>query len=394
MPLDALILDVDGTLVDTNPIHAQTFAACFQQFGYVVGLDRIAPEIGKGGDHLIPDVLGRSADQKDGQNIRETYRKQFLDTLAHQKVALLPGALEIIEAAKKRGLKVAIATSGEKEFLEAIERSCGVAFSELADLVITASDAKASKPSPDILSAATQKLGLTPAQCALVGDTPHDARACRAAGVVCLGVESGGHGAADLREAGCRRVYADCAEIAANFEEVLQIAAPVRVRLTQDVLEKLMREALQTARDGMEAGEAPIGSVLANGDAQIIARGWNSMNATQNKTAHAEMVTFAHAAGKTALEAHDLILVSSLEPCVMCLGAAMEAGVDVVVYALEAPFDGGTHRVSAPRSPESLMPRIVGPILESESRALFEEWLEKNRDSEQAAFIKQLLGEE
>lgn len=78
----------------------------------------------------------------------------------------------------------------------------------------------------------------------------------------------------------------------------------------------------------------------------------------------------------------------------MCLGAAMEAGVDVVIYALEAPFDGGTHRVSAPRSPESLMPRIVGRVLEGESRALFGEWLDKNRESEQAAYIKQLLGEE
>ena len=394
MPLDALILDVDGTLVDTNPIHVATFAAAFKEFGYVAAPDRIAPEIGKGGDHLIPDVLGWSASEKDGEKIKKALKRRFLDTLANTKVALLPGAVEIIEAAKKRGLKVAIATSGEKEFLEAIEKSCGVAFSEMVDLVVTAADAKESKPSPDIISAATQKLGLTPAQCFFVGDTPHDARACRAAGVVCFGLETGTHEAADLREAGCRRVYADCAEIAAHFEDVLEIASPVRVQLTQEKLENLMREALKTAREGMEAGEAPIGSVLANGDGQIIARGWNSMNATQNKTAHAEMVCFADAAGKVALGAKDLILVSTLEPCVMCLGAAMEAGVDVVIYALEAPFDGGTHRVSAPRSPESLMPRIVGPVLESESRGLFEEWLEKNRETEQAAYIKQLLGEE
>ncbi|MBW3635510.1 MAG: HAD-IA family hydrolase [Armatimonadetes bacterium] len=394
MPLDALILDVDGTLVDTNPIHVAAFVNGFKQFCYVVAPDRIAPEIGKGGDHLIPDVLGYSAHKKDGENIKTAIKKQFLDTIANNKVALLPGAIEIIEAAKKRGLKVAIATSGEKEFLEAIEKSCGVTFSELVDLVITSTDAKESKPSPDIVSAASQKLGLTPAQCAMVGDTPHDARACRAAGVVCFGLETGGHEGADLREAGCRRVYADCAEIAAHFDDFLQIAAPVRARLTQDVLEKLMREALQTARQGMEAGEAPVGSVVANGDGEIIARGWNSMNATQNKTAHAEMVAFADAAGKVPLDAKDLILVSTLEPCVMCLGAAMEAGVDVVIYALEAPFDGGSHRVSAPRSPESLMPRIVGPVLEAESRELFEEWLNKNRDSEQAAYIKQLLGEE
>jgi HAD superfamily hydrolase (TIGR01509 family) len=393
MPLDALILDVDGTLVDTNPTHTEVFCSAFEELGYVVAFDRIAPEIGKGGDHLIPDVLGASAEEKDGKALKAAVKRRFLDKAATTKFAVLPGAVEIIEAAKKRGLKVAIATSGEKEFLEAIEKSCGVEFSKLVDLVITSADAKESKPSPDVVSAATQNLQMTPAQCAMIGDTPHDARACRAAGVVCFGLETGGHEAADLREAGARRVYKNCLEIAENFDEWLQIASPIRARLTQQKLEALMREALQAARDGMEAGEAPIGCVLADGDAHVIARGFNSMNATQNKTAHAEIVTFAKAAGKIPLDANDFILVSTLEPCVMCTGAAMEAGVDVVIYALKAPFDGGTHRVSAPRSPESLMPRIIGPVLAGESRALFEKWLENNRDSDGAAYIKQLLGQ-
>lgn len=393
MPLDALIFDVDGTLVDTNAIHVEMFRRSFEACGYVVGADRIAPEIGKGGDHLVADVLGADADKEHGEAIRAAVKQQFLDTAATTKFAVLPGAVEIIELAKQQGLKVAIATSGQKEFLEAIEKSCGVPFSELVDLVITASDAEESKPSPDIVSVTAQKFGLTPAQCAMIGDTPHDARACRAAGVICFGLETGGHSPADLREAGARRVYRDCAAIVDDFDAFLEIASPIRVRLTQEVLEELMRQALKTAREGMEAGEAPIGCVLADGDGQIIARGFNEMTQSQNKTAHAEMVAFARAAGKIPLDAHDFILVSNLEPCVMCTGAAMESGVDVVVYALEAPFDGGTHRISAPRSPESLMPRIVGPIFEAESRALFKEWLDKNRDSEQSAYIKQLLGD-
>lgn len=394
MPLDALILDVDGTLVDTNPTHVECFVRSFADFGYVVAPDRIAIEIGKGGDKLVGDVLGRSADEKDGDAIRKAVGEQFLDSARQKKFVVLPGATKIIEAAKARGLKVAIATSGESKFLEAIEKNTGVKFSELVDIVITSSDAKESKPAPDIVSAAAQKLGMTPAQCAMVGDTIHDAQACRAAGVACFGLETGGNAPDDMREAGAREVYKDCAAIVADFDHFLEAASPIKVRLTQDKLESLMHEALQVAREGMEHGEVPIGSVIADGEGNIIGRSSNQLNATQNKTAHAEIMAFADAAGRAAIDARDLILVSTLEPCVMCTGAAMESGIDVVIYGMEAPFDGGTHRVAAPKSPESSMPRIVGPVLEQESRALLSEWLNFNDSNQQAEFVKQLLGRE
>ncbi len=391
MLLDALILDVDGTLADTNAIHVQAFLKAFQQFGYNVAPSRIEPEIGKGGDHLIGAVLGAGAEEKHGEAIRQALKPIALELISSQKVAPLPGCTEIIEAAHARGLKVAIATSGEKEFLKAIEKSCGVKFSELVDLVVTASDAKESKPSPDVLSAATQKLGLSPAQCALVGDTIHDARSARAAGIACFGVLTGTHADADLREAGARKSYRDCAEIAEKFEEFLQIASPLRVQLDQKALENLMREALQCAREGQKAGEVPIGSVLADGEGQIIGRGYNRLSATQNLTAHAEMMAFSDAAGKAPLDARDLILVSTLEPCVMCAGAAMETGIDTVIFGMEAPFDGGTHRISAPRSPQSNVPRFIGHVLKAESRKLLATWLRENPNSERRAFVEQLL---
>lgn len=103
-----------------------------------------------------------------------------------------------------------------------------------------------------------------------------------------------------------------------------------------------MREALTVAEAGMDAGEAPIGAVIARGDGSVVAAGYNRLNKTRNKTAHAEMVAFADAAGKVPLDARDLLLVSTLEPCVMCTGAAMEAAVDTIVYALKAPADSGT----------------------------------------------------
>src|SRR5688572_23982736 len=152
-----------------------------------------------------------------------------------------------------------------------------------------------------------------------------------------------------------------------------------------------MREALAMARQGMAAGEAPIGCVLARGDGSIVSRAHNEMNRSQDKIAHAEIVAFHRAAGKVPLEARDLILVSTLEPCVMCTGAAMEAAVDTIVFGLRAPADSGTGRVKPPASPESTSPKIIGNVLAEESIALFEQWLKHNRGTPQAAYVEQLL---
>ncbi len=175
------------------------------------------------------------------------------------------------------------------------------------------------------------------------------------------------------------------------------------ISLLPEEKERLMREALAEAEQGMREGEAPIGSVLAlpdketPGKAQVIARGHNRVNGLQRKMAHAEIVAFENAGGDggkapaLSLDAEDVILVSTLEPCVMCLGAAMEAGVTQVLFGLEAPADNGTKRVKPPESPESTAPEIEGGILAEESRELFEQWLKGKEGTEQAKFVEQLL---
>ena len=165
-----------------------------------------------------------------------------------------------------------------------------------------------------------------------------------------------------------------------------------------------MREALREAEIGVSEGEAPIGCVLAladknqGGTAQIVARGHNKGNALQRKNAHAEIIAFENAgsdgSGKPPalpMDAENVVLVSSLEPCVMCLGAAMEAGVHYVLFGLEAPADNGTRRVKPPESPETTAPVIEGGILAEESRALFADWLKGKQGTEQAKFVEQLL---
>lgn len=235
------------------------------------------------------------------------------------------------------------------------------------------------------------KAKLSPAQCAMIGDTPYDATSAKAAGVVTLGVTCGGNGAEVLLAAGARRVYADPADILAHLDEALTAASPGSLHLTGSIMEHLMDQALTVARDGMAAGEAPIGCVLARGDGTVLARGFNSFNATKDKTAHAEMVAFRAAAGRVADDEKDLILVSTLEPCVMCTGAAMEAAVDTIVFALRAPADAGTGRVTPPTSPDAQMPRVVGDVRAKESLALFKAWYAEHAATPQAKYVGQLL---
>lgn len=161
--------------------------------------------------------------------------------------------------------------------------------------------------------------------------------------------------------------------------------------LSDELKIRLMEAALAAAERGMAAGEVPIGAVIATGDGQIVASGYNQLNIAQDRTAHAEIVAFRAAAGRVDLSARDLIMVSTLEPCVMCFGAAMEAGVATVLFGLEAPADGGPGRVKPPESPESQTPQVIGGILADRSRALFEQWLAKNPNEDQAKFVRQLL---
>ena len=390
--LTALIFDLDGTLVDTNELHTESWVRGLARLGYKLDHDRIRPEMGKGGDNLAPDVLGKDADERDGKRLRETVAEEYKRVTAERPVRVYDGALELLAELRRRGIRTALATSSGEGDLEATFKAAGVDLREHVDVVVMKTDVEHSKPYPDVVLAALEKLGLSPAECAMVGDTPHDAEAARKAGVITLGVLCGGmNDAPTLVRAGARRVYEGPADLLARLDEALEAASPTRVRLTGAVLEGLVREALAAAEEGMAAGEAPIGCVIADTDGRVVARGYNEMNRTQNKTAHAEIVTFAKAAGAVPLEARDFVLVSTLEPCVMCTGAAMEAAVDTVVYALQAPADSGSGRVRPPESPESQMPRIVGGVLAGESRRLFERWLEAHRGEPQAAYVEQLL---
>jgi HAD superfamily hydrolase (TIGR01509 family) len=392
MALDGFIFDLDGTLIDSNPTHVLAWQRAFERYGYKVALDRIEIEIGKGGDMLVPAILGRQADRQDGDKLREAQPQEFEKLANERGLPVFPGATQLLQALQDRGIMTVLATSSGKKQLSVAEKASGFAVSQSVDLIVNADDIQSSKPAPDLVVAAVKKLDMSPAQCAMLGDTPYDADSCKHAGVVCLGVTCGGRPAIDLYSAGARAVFRDPADVLSRLEEAMHLASPAPIPHTNKVLEQLMREALNVAGEGMENGEVPIGALLARGDGTILARGYNELNKTQDKTAHAEMVTFDHARGKYPPDAQDMILVSTLEPCVMCLGAAMEARIDTIIYGLKAPADSGTGRVAPPQSPDTGMPRIVGNILAAECRKLFEIWIQKPANNpEQVRFVKQLL---
>ena len=154
MALHGMIFDIDGTLVDTNLAHVEAWRRAFKRLGYDVPPERIKVEIGKGGDLLVPSILGEEVEKRHGE----------------------------FQALRQRGIRTALATSSNKKHLQATCDSAGIDLPSLADVLVAKEDAEASKPAPDLVIVAWEKLTLTPAECAMVGDTVYDARACRGPG--------------------------------------------------------------------------------------------------------------------------------------------------------------------------------------------------------------------
>jgi HAD superfamily hydrolase (TIGR01509 family) len=391
MALDGLIFDLDGTLVDTNDAHVEAWRRAFEACGFKVPPDRIAVEIGKGGDFLISAVLGVQAEKEHGERLRQLSMEAFLDVARHQHFRLFPGVHELLRRLRERGLKIALATSSKARHLQATWDSLGLDLTREFDEVITASDIERTKPAPDLVRASLKKMGLFPAQCAMLGDTPYDAQACLQAGVVCLGVRCGGNSTAALRGAGARAVWNDPADLLTHLDEALDLASPGPARWTQELAERLMREALAAAREGLAAGEPPAGCVLVRNDGTVLARGHAEARRRRNRTAHAPLLALSDAADRGRSAERSPVLVCTLEPCVLCTGAAIEVGADAVIFGLPTPLENGVRRVRPYETGEYPLPRAVGAVLEQENRALLQEYLRGCKVPHEQAWARRFL---
>lgn len=185
----AWIFDVDGTLVDSNELHAKAWRDAFLEFGKRIPLATIRQHIGKGGDLLVPDLLNAREMQKFGEKVKK-FRKRHFKKRYLGDVKPFAGVRTAFQILRDDGAKIAIASSAEPEevdyFIELLE------VDDLVEKHTSKEDAEFSKPSPEIFEAARARLGVPAARAITVGDTPYDVLASHRAAIACAAVLSGG----------------------------------------------------------------------------------------------------------------------------------------------------------------------------------------------------------
>jgi len=212
-PPRPVILDVDGTLVDSNDAHARAWVDSLAEAGHHVTFDRVRPLIGMGGDKVLPKLVGLEKDTPEGKRVGSRRREIFLERyLPH--VQGIPGAQELVAHLVRQGHRLAVASSAEQEELGALLRCAGVDC--LIERRTSSTDADESKPAPDVIQAALAQLGCEPSEAVMIGDTPYDIAAAGRAGVEAIAFRTGGWKDRDLR--GAVAIYDGPAHLRREYE--------------------------------------------------------------------------------------------------------------------------------------------------------------------------------
>ena len=210
--LEGVLLDVDGTLIDSNDAHAQSWSDALREFGRDIPAAQVRPLIGMGGDKLLPRFLGVAADSPQGEEFSERrgriFREQYVPRLRPTR-----GAKELVLRLRHEGLALVIATSAQEEELEVMLRQVGL--DDLIPQKTSADDAERSKPDPDIVRAALDKAGVAADAALLLGDTPYDVAAASRASVGTVALLCGGWDADAL--SGAVAIYEDPADLVHHF---------------------------------------------------------------------------------------------------------------------------------------------------------------------------------
>ena len=212
MPPPAAVLDVDGTLVDTNYHHALAWSRAFRTEGIVLPMWRLHRHVGMGGDKFVAAAAGGDVEERHGDRLREAWERLFDDLIGETEP--LAGARELIEELKRRGHPVVLASSAVERHVDVFLDKIGAR--ELADAWTTKDDVDASKPDPDLVEAALEKAGTREA--VMVGDTPWDVKAAGQAGLETICVVTGGFSRQELDEAGAVAVYESLVELREDLD--------------------------------------------------------------------------------------------------------------------------------------------------------------------------------
>jgi len=212
--IEAVLLDIDGTLLDSNDAHAQAWSDALRESGHEIGSETVRPLIGMGADKLLPKVAGIDADSEEGKRLIERskaiFAKEYLPL-----VKPFPHARELLQRMRDDGATLVVATSASDDELHGLLAALGAEW--LVDEKTSSSDADRSKPDPDIVRVAVDKAGVGPAQCVMLGDTPYDVEAATRSGVRVVGVRCGGHGDEELR--GAVEIFDDPAALLSRYDE-------------------------------------------------------------------------------------------------------------------------------------------------------------------------------
>ncbi|NML16453.1 HAD family hydrolase [Azohydromonas caseinilytica] len=188
-PTEAVLLDIDGTLLDSNDAHAQSWVDVFQRHGLPPTFEQVRALIGKGGDKVLAELVQIDHESPQGKQLSDERRDVFLNRYLPD-VKPTPGARALVQRLRDEEIKVVIATSAKGAELQALLRRAGV--EDLIEEATTSDDADHSKPDPDIVQAALERAGVQPVEAIMIGDTPYDIEAAAKAGVDTLALRCGG----------------------------------------------------------------------------------------------------------------------------------------------------------------------------------------------------------
>ncbi len=209
------ILDIDGTLVDTNYHHAVAWFRAFRQHEIVLPIWRIHRHIGMGGDQLVGALTDEQTERDKGDDIRGAEKTLYFELI--DEVEPMDGSRELIEDLKRRGHTVVLASSAKEDevdhYLDLLDAR------ELADAWTTSADVESTKPEPDLVNAALTRAKAPASDAVMVGDTPWDVHAAGNADVPTITVRTGGFGAEELREAGAVALFESVRELLSKLDQ-------------------------------------------------------------------------------------------------------------------------------------------------------------------------------
>jgi HAD superfamily hydrolase (TIGR01509 family) len=207
------ILDIDGTLVDTNYQHSLAWYRAFKDHGIVLPIWRIHRHIGMGGDQVVEELTDGATERQQGDDIRASEKEHYLELI--DEVEPFDGARELMVALRERGHTVVLASSAKEDevdrYLDMLDAR------DLAESWTTSADVEETKPAPDLVNAALKKAGASADEATMIGDTPWDIQAAEKAGVPTIAVLTGGFSIDELKDSGAASVFETIGDLRAEL---------------------------------------------------------------------------------------------------------------------------------------------------------------------------------